>query len=467
MGVSSDSIQPRESRLRAFERVPVSVDPPTALRAARALGGPAMLDSVGGTPRRFSLVAFDPLERCEQMGDPGDLASALGRLPALPHDGPFAGGFVGALAYDLGMAGESLSLPPARWPTPALAGGLYTDHLWFDHERGSAELVLAELEHDPRGALPDRLARANAALAQARDAAAVPAEGAARAVGELARNASDDEHAQRIESLRERIRLGDVYQANLAHRIEVSLEGDPLDLYLALRAANPAPYAGYLEFREACGRQRALLSSSPELLLEVSDGVARTRPIKGTAPRGASPEQDAAIRAGLLASVKDRAELAMIVDLARNDLGRLARPGGVSVGCFSEVETYAAVHHLVADVRAELSAGVEPLDVLRSAFPAASITGAPKAAAMEAIAALEGEGRGFFSGSLGFIDRRGRSVFDVLIRTLEWRAGHDSGPGRVSLWVGGGITWDSVARLEVEETHHKARALLWAMGLEA
>ncbi|MHC4893796.1 MAG: anthranilate synthase component I family protein [Planctomycetota bacterium] len=256
-----------------------------------------------------------------------------------------------------------------------------------------------------------------------------------------------------------------VYQANLAHRMTIAVEGDPLALYLALRRTNAAPYAGYLEHADPVGGRHALLSSSPELMVELTDGRARTRPIKGTSERHDDPDLDARSRAELLASRKDRAELAMIVDLARNDLGRLAVRGGVDVGPFPELESYAAVHHLVADVCAELRPEVDAVDCLAATFPAASISGAPKLAAMEWIAALEGEGRSFFTGSLGFIDTVGRACFNVLIRTLEWREERGSRP-EVWLTVGGGITWDSVAAAEDRETLHKARAMLRALGVE-
>jgi len=251
----------------------------------------------------------------------------------------------------------------------------------------------------------------------------------------------------------------------VAHRLTRSVEGDPADLYLRLRAANPAPYMGYAAWEGA-----ALLSSSPELLLQLEDEggvrVARTRPIKGTAPRGATPEEDRARAAALCASEKDRAELAMIVDLERNDLGRVAEVGSVVVEPFPRLQSYAAVHHLVADVAARPRAGVDALDVLAALFPGGSVTGAPKLRAMEIIAALEGEGRGFFTGSLGLIDLRGRALFNILIRTLLWRR---VGParGEASFRVGGGITWASDPEAEDQETLAKARALAAALEGDA
>jgi para-aminobenzoate synthetase component 1 len=275
------------------------------------------------------------------------------------------------------------------------------------------------------------------------------------------------EHRARIESLRARIAAGDLYQANLAHRLTLDLRGDPLDLYLRLRRVNPAPYMAFLRWDASTGARGArcpdgaLLSASPELLLEFDGARAVTRPIKGTAAREADAGADARAANALLESAKDLAELAMIVDLERNDLGRCARPGGVRVEAFPRLETYATVHHLVADVAADVRPEVDAFDLLAALFPGGSITGAPKLASMEAIARLEGEGRGFFTGSLGFVDSRGHAAWNILIRTLVWRP--RDADGEVSFHVGGGITWSSDAAAEERETSHKGAGLLRAL----
>jgi para-aminobenzoate synthetase component 1 len=294
---------------------------------------------------------------------------------------------------------------------------------------------------------------------------------------------TDRRRIRRIDRARERISAGDFYQANLAHRFTRAMDGDPIDLYRRLRRQNPAPYAGFLAWdpENAWDGEGfpagALLSSSPELLLDFDGSLARTRPIKGTARRGQTPEEDERIARALLASSKDRAELAMIVDLERNDLGRVCRAGTVQVEAFPRLETYATVHHLVADVVARPRPGADGLDLLAALFPGGSITGAPKLAAMDAIGELEGEGRGFFTGSFGFVDRRGRACLNILIRTLVWRpeaspsaAGEgephspaDAVRGEVSYHVGGGITWSSDPRSEDEETLDKGASLAAAL----
>jgi len=452
------------------ESLPADLDTGEILSRLRSRRALAALDSAGGSPRRWSVVAFDPLAGAPPPRDVAGLRALLGSLRAEGGDrvpGPFHGGFLGALAYDLGVQGErAVRAAPDPWRSPRSAGGLYVDFVVRDEERGEVALVLGDAPGDGR---PRLEARRKSIL----DLLARPArESSPRPAGPLVRRVPPDVHRARIERARERIAAGDFYQANLAHRFTREMAGEPVDLYRRLRGANPAPYAGYLAWDEgSCSEGAgfpagALLSSSPELLLEFDGERALTRPIKGTAARGATPEEDRRAARELLSSAKDRAELAMIVDLERNDLGRVSRAGSVRVGEFPRLETYASVHHLAADVVARPRADADTVDLLAALFPGGSITGAPKLAAMDAIAELEGEGRGFFTGALGFVDTRGRACFNILIRTLVWRplAG-DGRRGEVSFHVGGGITWSSSAAGEDLETLSKARAI--AAALEA
>ena len=279
--------------------------------------------------------------------------------------------------------------------------------------------------------------------------------------GPLIRHVSAEVHRERIERVRGLIESGEIYQANLAHRFSRAMSGSPVDLYRRLRSFNRAPYMGYLDWGAG-----ALLSASPELLLELDGSGARTRPIKGTIARGTSAWEDAERRAQLLASEKDRAELAMIVDLERNDLGRIARSGSVRVEGFPTLQSFDALHHLVADVAAEPRRGLDAIDLLAALFPGGSITGAPKLRSMEVIAEIEEEGRGFFTGSLGFVDLRGRARFNILIRTLVWRPSgpQESHQGEVSFHVGGGITWGSDPAAEERETRIKGATLAAALS---
>lgn len=446
--------------------------------------GVVALDSAGGNPRRFSWIAFDPLRGLELPSSIEGLRAYAGQLSASAGDdvpGPFAGGFLGALAYDLGVAGErAVRVAPDPWGTPLVLGGLYTDFVVFDEMRARAWLVLGE---DPGDGRTDVATRRDEILAQI-EAEPPPFAPCVASGGSVFRSAPGEFRAH-VAALRERIAAGDLYQANLSHRIERRVRGDPRDLYLRLRRVNPAPYMAWMTWdtsnsspssslpsaggKSADGTSAtsgALLSASPELLLEFDGEIARTRPIKGTAPRGRDAEEDARHAAALLASAKDMAELAMIVDLERNDLGTCAVPGGVHVEAFPRLETYASVHHLTADVTARVRPGVDAFDLLQKLFPGGSITGAPKLAAMDAIADLEREGRGFFTGSLGFVDTRGRAAWNILIRTLVWR--RTSGEeGEVCFHVGSGITWSSDPAAEERETAHKAAGLLRALEGDA
>ncbi len=429
---------------------------------------PVLFDSAGGAPARFSLLAFDPLP----PRPPSSLAGLTGfvaRLEARAGDPLpefFHGGFAGALAYELGAAAEAgLRLPGDPWGLRPLVGGLYVDFLVRDELRGETTLVLGEDPGDGRPSAGERARALRARLAQRES----PQE--CRASGPLARLVSRAEHVRRIERARAYIGEGEIYQANLSHRLLCPVRGDPLELYLRLRVLHPAPYMGFARWDEG-----ALLSASPECLLEfgleAGEPCARTRPIKGTSERGGSAAEDRASAERLLASEKDRAELAMIVDLERNDLGRIARPGSVRVGEFPGLESYATVHHLVAEVSATPREGIDAPACLAALFPGGSITGAPKLRSMEVIAELEGEGRGFAYGSLAFLDTRGRLAASLLIRTLIWRPDEDErgsarrGPaaGEVTLRVGGGITWGSDPEAEDEESLAKGRALFRALA---
>ena len=261
-------------------------------------------------------------------------------------------------------------------------------------------------------------------------------------------------YAELIAECQAAIVRGDAYQLCLTNRIDVDVQADPASTYLALRASSPSHHGGFLRFGDV-----ALLSASPEQFLLVEpDGMVSTKPMKGTRPRSEDPATDRALRAELLASEKERAENLMIVDLMRNDLGRIAVLGSVSVPSLLEVEEYAHVHQLVSTVRARIAPPATALDVVRAAFPAGSMTGAPKHSAMSILHELEQGPRGVYSGAFGRLGLDGSADLAMVIRSIVLTS------TGASIGTGGGITALSDPDEEIEETRVKARALLAVLG---
>jgi para-aminobenzoate synthetase component 1 len=285
-------------------------------------------------------------------------------------------------------------------------------------------------------------------------AATAPEAGAFHARGPLRTSLPREAYEAAVARVRSRIARGDLYQANLTQRFEVAFAGDALSVWSALMDAGPAPRAAFLGTPDA-----SLASVSPEVFVDVDrDGRVETRPIKGTRPRGADAGSDAAQAAALLASTKDRAELVMIVDLERNDLGRVCETGSVSVPEIGALRTYPAVHHLVARVEGRLRSGVGPAELVRAVFPGGSIAGAPKLAAVQVLAELEPVPRGWYTGSLFWFADDGSTASSILIRSLVVRG------GIATIGAGGGVTADSDPRAEWEEANAKARPILRVLG---
>lgn len=250
------------------------------------------------------------------------------------------------------------------------------------------------------------------------------------------------------------IGAGDIYQVNLAQRVRVAGVGAPLATYASLRRSNPAPYSALLRWEVG-----AIASVSPELFLRLRDGAVLTRPIKGTRPRTGDPQRDEQQRRALLASVKEAAELAMIVDLHRNDLGRVCRYGSVRVSRPRGVEAHPTVFHTVADIVGRLRPECDAIDLLAACFPAGSISGVPKIRAIEIIDELEPVARGAYTGAVGVVGLDGRMTMNVAIRTLQMRG------SEATLYVGGGIVADSDPAAEYAETEAKARGMLRGLGV--
>lgn len=265
----------------------------------------------------------------------------------------------------------------------------------------------------------------------------------------LIANFSREQYIQTVSRAREYIRCGDIFQANLSQRFETVIKINPAEVYLMLREQSPSPFAAYLSFDEL-----KVISSSPERLLKIKDRKIETRPIKGTRPRGRNIEEDKYNKEDLLMSEKDCSELTMIVDLSRNDLGKVCEIGSVVVDKLSEIEEYANVFHMVATVSGRMKEGKDVVDCLYAAFPGGSITGAPKVRACEIIEELEPVKRGIYTGSIGYIDFNGDSDLNIAIRTIVVK------DNKAYYNVGGGIVWDSQPAEEYAETLHKGKIMM-------
>jgi para-aminobenzoate synthetase component 1 len=438
----------------AFELVPAP-EPWSVARKLANLPHLLFLDSSEEHPERgrHSYVMAEPT--AVVRGHPGDgwtLPTPAQRepIPGLP---PFQGGLAGLFGYGLGREFERVP-PPRRdeFRVPDWCVGLYPWVVSFDHVQKRAWIV-AESESQLRE-VRERLNAADPVPPPCPAGGPValtpqfPLPGSPRVTSNFDRAGYEAAVARVVEY----IRAGDCYQVNLSQRLLAPLREHPLELYGRLRSLNPAPFSAYFDMGEF-----QILSTSPERFLKVENGDVETRPIKGTRPRGKTPEEDAALITDLLANPKDRAENVMIVDLLRNDLGRVSEFGSVRVPKVCEVESFRFVHHLVSEVRGKLRAGCGPAELLKATFPGGSVTGAPKVRAMEIIAELEPTARGPYCGSLGWIGAAGAMDTNILIRTFT------AGRGWLQFPVGGGIVADSDPRREYEETLHKAAGLLKAL----
>lgn len=374
-------------------------------------------------------------------------------------------GWIGWFGYELGAQLNDVPAADAETPDAAF---LFVDRgIHFDHGSRTVRLVwLDDDEPDDAGAEAPADAESwadelGAALRSVPETTTLPAA-SARARGmppvpEVRWRHEPDRYAELITACQAAIVRGDAYQLCLTNRVDIDVQPDPAATYLALRASSPSHHGGYLRFGEF-----ALLSASPEqFLLVEAGGVVSTKPMKGTRPRGADPARDAALRRELLESEKERAENLMIVDLMRNDLGRIAELGTVSVPNLLEVEEYAHVHQLVSTVRARIRRPLTALDVVQAAFPAGSMTGAPKRSAMTILHELEQGPRGVYSGAFGYLGVDGTADLAMVIRSIVLT------PAGASIGTGGGITALSIAEEEIEETRVKARALLEVLGAVA
>ena len=371
-----------------------------------------------------------------------DVAWQAERLPRVPDDLPYHGGWMLYLAYELAAEIEPLLKLRREAGLPLALAVRCPAAIIVDHLLGHTILLVEDGNAPWLDQLQVDLDRA----APARCAPVVPVAWDEDAPGQF---------LEGVARVQEHLLAGDIFQVNLSRtwRARYAEPLAPAALHAALRQSNPAPFAGLVQ-----QPTWALISSSPERLVEVRGDVVQTRPIAGTRPRLSEDDDAAHIRA-LRANPKEQAEHVMLIDLERNDLGRVCVPGSVQVNELMQVESYAYVHHIVSNVSGRLRDGVTPGQVIAAVFPGGTITGCPKVRCMQIIAALEETPRGAYTGALGYLDRNGDLDLNILIRTLTLIG------NEVTLRAGAGIVADSVALHELEETRAKARGLLRALGV--
>lgn len=439
------------------EPVPFTVDP-LDLHLRDPDFYPALLQSTahGTAQGRYDILFAAPGERVlldadtRLHGPTVGEATFLGALDAawkaersdasLPV--PFAGGWFLLLGYELAAEVEPtlrLHRPPGtpialamRAPV-ALVRDLHRREAWLVGEAGQ-EPALRRLRQDL--------------------AAGTAEPGPGALLGRRLREPDPEEYLEAVAAAKTHIRAGDIFQANLSREwlADLAPATRPGHLYARLRATNPGPFAGL-----AVVDDFAVLSSSPERLVAQRGGRVETRPIAGTRPRGGDRRSDRPRRAALLRNPKERAEHVMLIDLERNDLGRVCTAGSVRVDEFMALESYAHVHHIVSNISGELRHGVSPGELIAAVFPGGTITGCPKVRCMEIIAALENRARGYYTGAMGYLGRDGSLDLNILIRTIVTRA------GQLSIAAGSGIVADSQATRELEETRAKAKGMLLAL----
>ncbi|HEX4965069.1 MAG TPA: anthranilate synthase component I [Thermoanaerobaculia bacterium] len=477
MSSSTASRRPRRAVPHVREFLADSLTPLAVYRRLSSLSPYRfLLESVTGGERvsRFSFLGAAPraiyrlypdrleVERGGKREDlPGEPLAALRavvqEIGGEPGPIPFTGGLVGYWGYDLFRMVERLpNRPPDPFGLPVAVLARFDTLVVFDHARQRVLAVANEVEGELDVADAERqLARLSRLLTKESGSGGVAMPGyAVKPVTTDPPSLSSEEFRQAVVKAKEHIAAGDIFQVVLARRWKVPRRIEPLALYRALRMVNPSPYMVLFEVPEV-----SLVGASPELLVKKQGRHSETRPIAGTRPRGMDAEGDKRLADDLMADPKERAEHLMLVDLGRNDLGRVAAPGTVRVPTFMEVENYSHVMHLVSSVEAELATGRDGLDALLSCFPAGTVSGAPKIRAMEIIDDLEPEARGPYAGAVGYLSYTGDLDTCIAIRTLVVQE------DETSVTAGAGIVADSDPASEEKETENKAAALLTAVAL--
>jgi anthranilate synthase component I len=416
-----------------------------------------LLESVEGGERlaRYSFIGFRPRHLELGEGNPLDVIASVAAEATAPVKGipRFHGGAVGYLGYEAARHFERLPVAKgAAPPMPESAFLTAEDLAVFDHV--TRRLMLLTIHRPDREDYESAVARIDEMeMRLASDRLAGAAHGTDGAGWRS--NVTEGQFHAMVDAAREHILGGDAFQIVVSQRFSKPLAATPFDVYRCLRAINPSPYMFFL----ALGGDRHVVGTSPEKLVQVENGRVETRPLAGTRRRGADPVEDARLEKELLNDLKERAEHVMLVDLGRNDVGRVARPGSVRVDRLMEVERYSHVMHISSTVSGQLREGRTSLDALRAAFPAGTVSGAPKIRAMEVIADLEPDRRGVYAGSLGYVGFGGNLDMAITLRTVV------VADGVAYVQAGAGVVADSKPEREFEETLEKAGAMFKAVEM--
>lgn len=468
-----------------WRELPADLETPVSVYLKLHGGGPSfLLESVerGEQVGRYSFLGIKPSKiltardgqvflltgdklRPSDMGELDPLSAAkeiLSQYCPVSVNGlpPFLGGLVGYLAYDVARFFDRVPLAPRQGLNLPEAVLLLTDHLViFDHVRHRLLVVVnAHLNGDPKAAYATATEEIEAIVTRLRQPLSTAPTPATSGDGQGSSWVSNLEQADfeaAVRSAKDYIAAGDIFQVVLAQRLSRRTTADPFTIYRALRMLNPSPYMFYFELPDGL----RLIGSSPEMLVRLKGGLAEVRPIAGTRRRGADPDEDEALARELLADPKERAEHVMLVDLGRNDLGRVCRYGSVQVPEMMAIERYSHVMHIVSSVQGELRPDLDAFDLLRATFPAGTVSGAPKVRAMEIIAELEGERRGPYAGGVGYFGYSGNMDACIAIRTIVMQG------DTVHVQAGAGIVADSDPTREYHETLSKAQALAEAVSI--
>jgi len=415
-----------------------------------------LLESVEGSEKvsRYSLIGADPISKviCKEGSIKIDESEAecykaydvfkdhfLSFSCGSSDIAPFTGGFVGYIGYGMVREFEGIEQPADDLGIPDMCFMLPRHLICVDHLNELTYLISHDDIDDLKGSISDMDSIEECHVG----------------IGERQPHIRQDEFEEIVRRAKESILDGEVFQVVPSRSVDFDLRGDPFQMYLALRSVNPSPYLFYMDFGET-----KLIGSSPEMLVRLEDGLLTTRPLAGTRPRHSNVEEDEKLKIDMLLDEKERAEHLMLVDLHRNDMGRVSRTGSVKVTELMNVEKFSHVQHIVSNIESEILPDRDAFDALKACFPAGTVTGAPKIRAMQLISELESRGRGPYAGAAGYFDFNGNMDFGIVIRSIVLKGER----GRVQ--AGAGVVHDSVPSCEYLETERKMEALLMALSMK-